>query len=319
MVVDKIKKNLLYNLNNNEITKEKADEIKLKPLGDDDINNFYNSKIILNSDIEKYNNIDEILPNNPDYVIILFRSSKNQGHWVLLSKYDNKIEYFDSYGYHISYPINWINDDIKKELNEYDFLTDLLKKSNYKIIVNKYEFQDRNDLNIATCGRWCLIRALTIMKKKLSLNDFTKIMKYIKNKSKLSYDNIISDILHLEGGQNNNNIIGNGIFNLLDQLNIDKNIYLKMAKQNAKKNGYNSKLLNFSNNKNKKLNYDGVNFGSSKNKDFIIYSILVKKKEITKDEALKHRNKYLSRATKIKGNWKDNKISPNNLAINILW
>jgi len=319
MVVDKIKKNLLYNLNNNEITKEKADELKLKPLGDDDINNFYNSKIILNSDIEKYNNIDEILPNNPDYVIILFRSSKNQGHWVLLSKYDNKIEYFDSYGYPISYPINWINDDIKKELNEYDFLTDLLKKSNYKIIVNKYAFQDRNNLNIATCGRWCLIRALTIMKKKLSLTDFTKIMKYIKNKSKLSYDNIISDILHLEGGQTNNNIIGNGIFNLLDQLNIDKNIYLKMAKQNAKKNGYNSKLLNFSNNKNKKLNYDGVNFGSSKNKDFIIYSILVKKKEITKDEALKHRNKYLSRATKIKGNWKDNKISPNNLAINILW
>lgn len=319
MVVDKIKKNLLYNLNNNEITKEKADELKLKPLGDDDINNFYNSKIILNSDIEKYNNIDEILPNNPDYVIILFRSSKNQGHWVLLSKYDNNIEYFDSYGYDISYPINWINDDIKKELNEYDFLTDLLKKSNYKIIVNKYAFQDRNNLNIATCGRWCLIRALTIMKKKLSLTDFTKIMKYIKNKSKLSYDNIISDILHLEGGQTNNNIIGNGIINLLDQLNIDKNIYLKMAKQNAKKNGYNSKLLNFSNNKNKKLNYDGVNFGSSKNKDFIIYSILVKKKEITKDEALKHRNKYLSRATKIKGNWKDNKISPNNLAINILW
>ena len=31
------------------------------------------------------------------------------------------------------------------------------------------------------------------------------------------------------------------------------------------------------------------------------------------------RNAYLKRATNIKGNWKDNKYSPNNLAINILW
>jgi len=28
---------------------------------------------------------------------------------------------------------------------------------------------------------------------------------------------------------------------------------------------------------------------------------------------------YLSRATKIKGNWKNNKYSPNNLSINLLW
>lgn len=37
-----------------------------------------------------------------------------------------------------------------------------------------------------------------------------------------------------------------------------------------------------------------------------------------------HRDKnrqrlYLARATKIRGNWKSNKYSPNNLSINILW
>ena len=31
------------------------------------------------------------------------------------------------------------------------------------------------------------------------------------------------------------------------------------------------------------------------------------------------RNRYLARATKIKGNWRDNKYSPNNLSINLLW
>jgi hypothetical protein len=30
-------------------------------------------------------------------------------------------------------------------------------------------------------------------------------------------------------------------------------------------------------------------------------------------------NRYLSRATKIKGNWRRDKYSPNNLAINLLW
>lgn len=31
------------------------------------------------------------------------------------------------------------------------------------------------------------------------------------------------------------------------------------------------------------------------------------------------RNNYLARATKIKGNWRNNKYSPNNLSINLLW
>lgn len=31
------------------------------------------------------------------------------------------------------------------------------------------------------------------------------------------------------------------------------------------------------------------------------------------------RERYLKRANNIKGNWKDNKYSPNNLSINLLW
>ncbi len=34
---------------------------------------------------------------------------------------------------------------------------------------------------------------------------------------------------------------------------------------------------------------------------------------------LTRRKSYLSRATNIKGNWKKNKYSPNNLSIHILW
>ena len=42
------------------------------------------------------------------------------------------------------------------------------------------------------------------------------------------------------------------------------------------------------------------------------------------EDYTKHQDKdrlknYLSRATKIKGNWRKDKYSPNNLAINLLW
>jgi hypothetical protein len=40
--------------------------------------------------------------------------------------------------------------------------------------------------------------------------------------------------------------------------------------------------------------------------------------DYTKHQDLKRLNNYLSRATKIKGNWKKDKYSPNNLAINLI-
>jgi hypothetical protein len=39
----------------------------------------------------------------------------------------------------------------------------------------------------------------------------------------------------------------------------------------------------------------------------------------TKHQDDNRRQRYLARATKIKGNWKEDKYSPNNLSIHILW
>jgi hypothetical protein len=41
--------------------------------------------------------------------------------------------------------------------------------------------------------------------------------------------------------------------------------------------------------------------------------------DFTKHKDEKRRQDYLNRATNIKGNWKENKYSPNNLSIHILW
>ncbi len=41
--------------------------------------------------------------------------------------------------------------------------------------------------------------------------------------------------------------------------------------------------------------------------------------DFTKHKDLKRRQRYIARASKIKGNWKDNQYSPNNLSIILLW
>ena len=50
-----------------------------------------------------------------------------------------------------------------------------------------------------------------------------------------------------------------------------------------------------------------IHFGDSRYEDF------------TKHQDKERLKYYLSRATKIKGDWKKDKYSPNNLAINLLW
>jgi hypothetical protein len=117
-------------------------------------------------------------------------------------------------------------------------------------------------------------------------------------------------------------MFGKGISNKfnsqLTKEGIDAKVYLRKARAAAKKAGYDGRAVEFSDdNKHKLMIYDDkgtpVRFGAVSNKDFIIYSAK------DKANADKKRKAYLARATKIKGDWKDNKFSPNNLAISILW
>jgi hypothetical protein len=67
-----------------------------------------------------------------------------------------------------------------------------------------------------------------------------------------------------------------------------------------------------SNRKNKKYMIEDpsgklVHFGDSRYQDFSVHA------------DIERRARYLARATKIPGAWKNNKYSPNNLSINLLW
>jgi len=104
----------------------------------------------------------------------------------------------------------------------------------------------------------------------------------------------------------------------LKMVGISPKAYLKAARAAAKANGYDPRALEFSDDgKAKFMIYDDQGklhrFGRVGYMDFILYS------HIDKEGAKKKRKAYLARASKIKGNWKDDKFSPNNLAMKILW
>ncbi|MCX6711628.1 MAG: hypothetical protein NT139_01145 [Candidatus Woesearchaeota archaeon] len=108
--------------------------------------------------------------------------------------------------------------------------------------------------------------------------------------------------------------------NKLEELKYNSKKYLRIARKRAKEYDLNPKLLEFSDNPDSKLMYDKTAyFGAPDYNDYIIYSLLEEDGKITQEYKNERRNAYLKRATKIKGNWKNNKLSANNLAINILW
>jgi hypothetical protein len=95
--------------------------------------------------------------------------------------------------------------------------------------------------------------------------------------------------------------------------------YLEAARRAAKRSGYSPADVEFSDKLDKKLmmhNQAGrkVHFGAVGSGDFLLHSL-----EGNKKLAAEKRDLYLARAQKIKGNWREDRYSPNSLAIQILW
>jgi hypothetical protein len=162
-----------------------------KILGDD-------LKMIKFAHLDTYDNIYQILIKKIDYCIILTESQFNSGHWQLLLKYNDKIEYFDSYGDKPSTILKFIpksmniyldnnyNEDMGNILNS-------INDKNKNLIINKYKFQSYvNDIN--TCGRWIAYR---IQLHLLNYNNkqFYKLIEEYTNKYNLKSDELICELI----------------------------------------------------------------------------------------------------------------------------
>lgn len=141
-----------------------------------------NCKVITYIELSKYKNIDQLL-SNKKYIIILYETMQNYGHWCCLFKTNkDTIEFFDSYGVLPDDELKYAYKFFRKKNNMIlPHLTFLLLFCPYKVEYNNYKFQKKGP-NIATCGRWCIVRCLF---SDYNIDEFYKLFKKYKNKDKV--------------------------------------------------------------------------------------------------------------------------------------
>lgn len=109
---------------------------------------------------------------------------------------------------------------------------------------------------------------------------------------------------------------GSGMASQLEFFEMSADAYMKRAKANAKKAGYDPRKLSLCHDGVHKLAYDGVEFGRVGYGDHILYSFLEKRGEAPAGTATEKRQAFRKshRAIKDAGH-----LSPNQLALKIIW
>jgi hypothetical protein len=155
-----------------------------------------NTIVITYNKLKKVGSIENLFSNGIKNVIILYRKSRNIGHWVGLLKRGNTVEYFDSYGFEIDKPLSWRGfKESNAELGQdYPILMKLLyeylcESPENKVVYNEYKYQGLDDHNSATCGRHVSLR---IRNGDLSLAEYQKFFNNLK-KQHIDPDKFVVD------------------------------------------------------------------------------------------------------------------------------
>ena len=144
----------------------------IKRIADDKIN------VLSYEDLEKYNNIDDVLGIH-EATAILYQTSEKFGHWIGLFKTgQNSLEFYDPFGLKIDEELN-IDNEFHLRLHQgkiVPHLTHLINQSDYKVHSNTKQLQKQLD-HVNTCGRYVGFR---IRMRDTKLKDFNDLL--TKNK-----------------------------------------------------------------------------------------------------------------------------------------
>jgi hypothetical protein len=129
-------------------------------------------------------------------LILLYETSYNKGHWVAVLATPEGIEHFDSYGVLPDKELGYICCEFRRMSGQVSpYLVRLLINYNHKFRVpinyNQFKFQSK-DPNIATCGRWCVLRCLMC---KMPIKKFKKKIDNMARDHGLSYDAVVCEII----------------------------------------------------------------------------------------------------------------------------
>jgi hypothetical protein len=160
------------------------EKAKAYALSNDDINSILNpdTNIFTYPELRDFASIDDAFDALGRCIMLYPVGSPNSGHWVAMLLKGDTIEYFDPYGLAPEAPRNWNSRDANQLMGQgANFLTQLMKKSGYKVVWSCFPYQ-KESADIATCGRWAVTRLVC---KDLNLKQFHKL---VMEKSKGSPD-----------------------------------------------------------------------------------------------------------------------------------
>jgi hypothetical protein len=167
------------------------DETKYQSMSDDNILYYLPHAVILKyNDLAKYKTIEKLLPKHKSFFILLYPvMSDSSGHWVALTRFNNTIEYYDSYGGVIDDAFNWKSSNFRGNKR---YLSNLLNKTKLNVDYNSFDFQSKRDTMISTCGCYSVFRVLTMIELNADLEKNNLLLQTLKDSNEdMSYDDIV--------------------------------------------------------------------------------------------------------------------------------
>lgn len=130
------------------------------------------------------------LPRLP--LVILYETRPHVGHWVIILETPEGIEHFDSYGIKPDGEISFVPTKWRAALGmQQPHLIQLLLDTNRPINFNDWPLQSKG--KIATCGRWCALRAKY---RDLKCDDFGGMIMKVAKKFNIAPDLVVSSAIH---------------------------------------------------------------------------------------------------------------------------
>lgn len=128
---------------------------------------------------------------NRAFVVILFEVERNRGHWTLLIRRPQSIEFFDSYGFVPDDELHLIPAHYRiQNYQQYPHLLQILYQSGMPIEYSPYHFQSFGE-GVNTCGRWCILRWILAG---YDIDDFAAIVFRLASQTHLPLDDLVTQI-----------------------------------------------------------------------------------------------------------------------------
>lgn len=161
--------------NSKEVLKKIIPPVKAQKLVEvleEPMDNFTINKYLPNCPVIRYNelkgkSIQQLLPKDGSYCIILYQSAENSGHYVALYRQNGVINYFCSYGSYPDSQLKWVSKETNRQLDIQPYITQMFQNTDMPVLYNSHPLQDKKDLRIATCGRWCICMIQCLKKGKV--------------------------------------------------------------------------------------------------------------------------------------------------------